>query len=62
MKDLSKLARPLTNLTRKGMIFVWNDKCEVPFGMLKRRLTTAPGLGYTVMIDASLLGLGCVLM
>ncbi|RVW22844.1 Transposon Ty3-I Gag-Pol polyprotein [Vitis vinifera] len=56
-------------LTRKGVNFDWNDRCEESFQELKRRLTTAPvlitpisGERYTVYCDASKTGLGCVLM
>ncbi|XP_058211686.1 uncharacterized protein LOC131323861 [Rhododendron vialii] len=67
--DFSRLAAPLTKLTRKGTRFVWSDVCEKAFEELKRRLTTAPvlivpeqGVGYSVYCDASKEGLGCVLM
>ena len=56
-------------LTRKGKAFVWESKCEEGFQELKRRLTTAPILilpsssePFEVYCDASLLGLGGVLM
>ena len=69
VKDFSKLASPLTRLTRKGVKFVWSETCEKSFQELKVRLTTAPvliiperGLGYAVYCDASQEGLGCVLM
>ena len=49
--------------------FVWNDKCEEHFQLLKDLLTTAPVLTlpsrderFTVYGDASRVGLGCVLM
>ncbi|CAH9147980.1 unnamed protein product [Cuscuta epithymum] len=63
------LASPLTKLTRKGAKFVWDDKCEKGFIELKKRLTEAPvlalpkqGMGYDVYSDASIQGLGWVLM
>ena len=69
VKDFSRLASPLTRLTRKGVKFVWNETCEKSFQELKVRLTTAPvliiperGVGYVVYCDASQEGLGCVLM
>ncbi|XP_027169505.1 uncharacterized protein LOC113769237 [Coffea eugenioides] len=69
IKDFSKLASPLTDLTKKGGRFLWGDKCETSFQELKRRLTIAPILalpngpdGITVYTDASREGLGCVLM
>jgi hypothetical protein len=65
----AKIASPLTKLTRKAVRFVWNEACEASFQELKKRLTTAPVLalpddqgGFVVYSDASLIGLGCVLM
>ncbi|GAB2284271.1 hypothetical protein Dimus_039656 [Dionaea muscipula] len=65
----STIALPLTALTRKDVKFVWTDKCEQSFKELKRRLTTAAvlslpteGGGFVIYSDASLQGLGCVLM
>ena len=59
----------MTRLTRKGVSFIWDDRCESSFEELKKRLTSAPilivperGIGYTVYCDASHDGLGCVLM
>ena len=34
----------MTELLKKGVKFVWNDKCEEAFQTLKARLTTAPVL------------------
>ncbi|XP_059658311.1 uncharacterized mitochondrial protein AtMg00860-like [Cornus florida] len=69
VKDFSRLAAPMTRLTRKGVKFVWNEACDSSFQELKTRLTTAPvlviperGLGYVIYCDASRDGLGCVLM
>ena len=69
IKNFSRIACPMTRLTRKGVSFDWNDKCEESFQELKKRLTTAPvlitpmsGEKYTVFCDASRVGLGCVLM
>ncbi|XP_062093681.1 uncharacterized mitochondrial protein AtMg00860-like [Humulus lupulus] len=44
VEGFSKLAMPLTNLTRKQQKFVWSDKCEQSFQELKKRLITAPVL------------------
>ena len=59
----------MTRLTRKGVSFDWNDKCEESFQELKKRLATVPvlitpvsGEKCTVFYDASRVGLGCVLM
>ncbi|GAV75262.1 hypothetical protein CFOL_v3_18741, partial [Cephalotus follicularis] len=69
IKEFSKLATPLTQLTQKKSNFVWNDSCEASFQELKSRLISAPVLalpegneGFTVYTDASGKGLGCVLM
>ena len=39
IKDFSRLATPMTRLTRKEVKFEWNDLCERAFQELKRRLT-----------------------
>ncbi|XP_073017865.1 uncharacterized protein [Primulina eburnea] len=65
----SQIARPITQLTQKNAPFIWSSACENSFVELKKRLTSAPVLtipsgvgGFTVHIDASLQGFGCVLM
>ena len=69
IEGLSKIALPLTKLTKKGVKFEWSDDCERSFQELKKRLVTAPILtipsssgGFVVYSDASRQGLGCVLM
>ncbi|KAA0041712.1 reverse transcriptase [Cucumis melo var. makuwa] len=69
IEDFSRLALPLTALTRKNVKFEWSDKCEQSFQELKKRLVIAPilalpvtGKDYVIYCDASRLGLGCVLM
>jgi hypothetical protein len=64
-----KLLGPLITLTRKNARFVWTDECEQCFKELKRRLVTTPVLAlptesgnFVVYNDASMKGLGCVLM
>ncbi|XP_070678427.1 uncharacterized protein [Malus domestica] len=68
-KDFSVIALPLSRLTRKDVKFEWDNKCEQSFQQLKYYLTHAPVLAlpddsgnYEVYSDASLSGLGCVLM
>ena len=39
IKNLFKIAAPLTRLTQKNVKFVWIDKCEEHFQMLKDKLT-----------------------
>ena len=69
MENFSRLAAPMTQLTRKRIHFIWSDDCEHSFQELKKRLTLAPilvipkrELGYTVYCEASRDGLECVLM
>ena len=69
VKDFSKIATPLTKLTRKEEKFEWTPKCEESFQELKKRLTMAPVLtlpdetgNFVIFSDASHKGLGCVLM
>ncbi|CAA0810269.1 Uncharacterized mitochondrial protein AtMg00860, partial [Striga hermonthica] len=69
IEGFSKIAQPLTNLTKKALRFEWSPRCEESFQELKRRLTTAtvlsipdPTLEFTSYSDASKMGLGCVLM
>ena len=69
VEGFSRIAAPLTNLTKKDLKFEWNDKLERAFQELKKRLTTAPvltilqsGEKFTIYSDASYKGLGCVLM
>ncbi|WVZ85188.1 hypothetical protein U9M48_032138 [Paspalum notatum var. saurae] len=44
IKDFSKIAKPMTSLTKKNAKFVWGPKCEEGFRELKKPLTTAPVL------------------
>ncbi|XP_052886966.1 uncharacterized protein LOC128295432 [Gossypium arboreum] len=55
--------------TPKNVEFVWSDECQRNFDQLKKMLTEAlvltqpeSGVPYVVYSDASLNGLGCVLM
>ena len=42
IENFSRLAAPMTRLTRKEVKFEWNDLCERAFQELKRRLTSTP--------------------
>ena len=42
IEGFSKLALPLTKLTRKGQAFVWDAECKSSFQALKEKLTIAP--------------------
>ncbi|KAJ4974055.1 hypothetical protein NE237_007229 [Protea cynaroides] len=69
VEDYSRIAVPLTRLTKKGEKFIWTDECEKCFQTLKSRLVSAPiltipvnAVPFTLYTDASGLGIGCVLM
>ncbi|KAL0536770.1 hypothetical protein IC582_025731 [Cucumis melo] len=69
VENFSRIATPLTQLTRKGAHFVWSKACEDSFQTLKQKLVTAPVLtvpdgsgSFVIYSDASKKGLGCVLM
>ncbi|KAL4028134.1 hypothetical protein IC575_011327 [Cucumis melo] len=69
VENFSRIATPLTQLTRMGASFVWSKACEDSFQNLKQKLVTAlvltvpdgPG-SFVIYNDASKKGLGCVLM
>ena len=42
--DFSKIARPMTELLKKGVRLNWDDKCERSFRTLRKLLTSAPVL------------------
>jgi hypothetical protein len=65
----SSIAKPLTRLLEKGVLFVWSSDCEASYQTLKSKLVDAlilalpeSGKHFTVYTDASRIGLGCVLM
>ena len=69
MKGFSTIALPLTRLTRTEVPFVWSEEFEQSFQRLKYLLTHTPDLAlpndsgnFEIYNDASLNGLGCVLM
>lgn len=69
IQNFSRIAHPITSLQRKGKKFLWTEKCEEAFRKLKELLTCAPILAvpypagdFTVCTDASLEGIGAVLM
>jgi len=69
VRSFASMAQPLSRLTGKDTAFNWSDECEKSFLELKAMLTNAPvlvlpeeGEPYTVYTDASIVGLGCVLM
>jgi hypothetical protein len=42
--DLSRIAKPMTELLKKGVKYEWSQKCEDAFHTLRKHLTTAPML------------------
>ncbi|KAH9680127.1 hypothetical protein KPL71_026427 [Citrus sinensis] len=65
VEGFSKIAMPLTQLTKKNAKFVWTSKCEKSFEDLKRWLVTAPILAipngskdFVIHSDV----IGCILM
>ena len=69
MEGFSKLALPLTMLTKKGVKFIWRESQNKSFQELMDRLISASVLaissgikGYVIFSDVSKQGLRCVLM
>ncbi|TYK29688.1 retrotransposon protein, putative, Ty3-gypsy subclass [Cucumis melo var. makuwa] len=65
VEDFSRIASPLTQLTKKGTSFVWSPTCESSFKKLKQKLVTAPILtvpngsrSFVIYSEASKKGLG----
>ncbi|CAL0329826.1 unnamed protein product [Lupinus luteus] len=68
IKDYGKLAKPLTELTKKEG-FKWNDQAQMAIELLKEKITTAPILAlpdfdqqFVIESDASGVGVGAILM
>ncbi|GJV75851.1 hypothetical protein Tco_1507435 [Tanacetum coccineum] len=69
IKDFSKIAKSLTELTQKNKKYIWGEDQETAFQLLKQKLCEAPILAlpegnddFVVYCDASHQGLGAVLM
>ena len=69
LKGFLMIATPMTRLLQKNVRFEWSEKCQAIFEKLKVFLTEAPifthmtySKEYVIFNDASLNGLGCVLM
>lgn len=68
IRDFSKTAAPLTELTKARAKFIWSEACEKAFNMLKQQLCTAPVLRtpdytkpFAIACDASDIAIGAVL-
>nr|GEV69098.1 putative reverse transcriptase domain-containing protein [Tanacetum cinerariifolium] len=69
IEDFSKIAKPLTILTKKSKSFDWGEEQELTFHTLKDKLCNVHVLAlpdrpdnFVVYCDVSGIGLGCVLM
>jgi len=69
VERFSRIAGPLTCLTQKIIKFIWTEDCEQSFQDLKDHLMLAPILvlpsglsGFVTYSDASIKGLGCMLI
>ncbi|GJZ22782.1 putative reverse transcriptase domain-containing protein, partial [Tanacetum coccineum] len=69
IEGFSKIAKPLTKLTQKNKSYIWGEEQESAFQLLRQKLCEAPILAlpegydnFVVYCDASLQGLGAVLM
>jgi hypothetical protein len=67
--NFSRTAKPMTELLKKGVKFVWSEKYEKAFHTLREQLTTAPILAqpdntkpFDIYCEASGTGPGYVLM
>ena len=68
MPDVASIAKPIQELTRKGVTFKWGEEQQRAFEELKGLITQAETLGYfkvncrtRIVADASPVGLGAVL-
>ncbi|GJX48910.1 putative reverse transcriptase domain-containing protein, partial [Tanacetum coccineum] len=69
IEGFSKIAKSMTKLIQRKVKFEWGDKQEATFHLLKEKLCSAPILplpegseDFIVYCDASIKGLGVVLM
>lgn len=46
INNFAQIAQPLNELSRKGKIFVWTEKCQLSFDKLKQAITNPPLLQY----------------
>lgn len=68
VKNFGVLAKPLTELLRKNVVFVWTSQHDTAFQALKQALSSAPVLAlpnfhkpFSIETDASGKGIGAVL-
>jgi hypothetical protein len=68
IKNFANLAEPLTNLTKKGVIFKWSENAQIAFEELKKAMLSSPVLRnpddtipFHIWPDASPFAIGGVL-
>lgn len=68
MKNFDLICKPLTNLLKKGVLFIWTSETEASFQALKQLLISSPVLAlpdfsktFVLETDASDKGIGAVL-
>ena len=68
MPDIATVAKPIQELTKKGIAFQWGVEQQTAFQELKRLITQADTLAYykvgcktRIVVDVSPVGLGAVL-
>ena len=68
-QNFSVITAPLTNLLKKGQEYVWSTSCQDVFIKVKSVLMSTPGMltpnfqrKFMLMVDASGVGAGAVLM
>jgi len=68
IKDFSKIARRLSNLLNKDVVFKFDEECSAAFQTLKNKLTIAPTMiapdwskEFELMCDASDYAVGAIL-
>ena len=68
MKHFGVISRPLTDLLKKGALFLWSTVHDAAFQALKQALSSSPVLAFpdfskpfSIETDASASGIGAVL-
>src|ERR1700678_763256 len=69
IKGFSDLAHPLNDLLKKDRKFIWSEKCQSSFDLLKKRFTEEPVLmmpnhlkPFQIQVDSSLFATGGILI
>ena len=69
IENCAKITKPLTDLTKKTVVWKWEKALEISLNALKEKLTTAPvlkeaqdNMSFVVKTDASSYAIGAVLL